>query len=257
MDVRYGAVESYSDHHITVRAGSYTGTYTGDFSYDVYGNVFGVVEGYRNAYRGNVYEEFTGLRIDAYRTMQYINNEDPALYRYALRGADTFELSRYRDFVWSHAGNDVVRANDGDDYVDGGTGSDRIFAGSGADTVVGGDGNDRIYSGSGKDYLLGGLGYDDFVFERMSDAGLGASKDTIASFRSGVDDIDLRMIDANIDRGGDQAFNFIGSRDFTDRAGQLRYVDGVLQADVDGDGGADFAISLQGSPSITAADILL
>ena len=55
---------------------------------------------------------------------------------------------------------------------------------------------------------------------------------------------------------GDQAFDFIGSADFT-AAGQLRFSGGMVRGDVDGDGQADFAIQIGPQPGLTDADFYL
>jgi serralysin len=73
--------------------------------------------------------------------------------------------------------------------------------------------------------------------------------------------IDLSLIDSQIGAAGDQAFNFIGLAAFSNVQGQLRYqAEGAntrLQADMDGDGLADFEIILIGTVSPTAADFML
>jgi serralysin len=56
---------------------------------------------------------------------------------------------------------------------------------------------------------------------------------------------------------GNQAFNFIGATAFSNVAGQLRYDAGALQGDIDGNGAADFTITLTGNPSLLVSDIIL
>lgn len=67
--------------------------------------------------------------------------------------------------------------------------------------------------------------------------------------------IDLSAIDA-IDGGGDNAFSFIGAGGFTGVAGQLHYVasaGGVtIEGDTNGDGRADFSISVLGVASLVS-----
>ena len=69
------------------------------------------------------------------------------------------------------------------------------------------------------------------------------------------DVIDLSAIDANSGLGGDQAFSFIGSGAFTNTAGELRFatVNGntMVYGDTNGDGTADFAISVTGTHALT------
>jgi serralysin len=104
-----------------------------------------------------------------------------------------------------------------------------IDARGGADTVQGGRGVDR---------LAGGAGADRFVWTDLQ------SGDVIRDFSQAAGDrIDLRGIDANIDRAGNQAFDFIGTAAFSGQQGELRAVitgsATRIAGDVDGDGRAD------------------
>ena len=74
----------------------------------------------------------------------------------------------------------------------------------------------------------------------------------------------LTGIDADINTAGsNNAFDFIGSSQFNSIAGELRFailtgaggVRTVISADLDGDGDADFSITLSGASSqLIAAD---
>jgi serralysin len=64
--------------------------------------------------------------------------------------------SRFRLWVLTDAGNDVVYAGDGADFVNGAKGNDRIYGGSGRDWLRGGPGADRIVGGSGSDRISHG-----------------------------------------------------------------------------------------------------
>ena len=133
-----------------------------------------------------------------------------------------------------------------------------VPASVGQDVLDGGDGNDLIDGGGGADLMTGGAGADIFRFEG-GDTGLSA--DRITDFLAGTDHIDLSAIDANSGAVGDQAFAFIGASTFSGASGQLRYVyDGAdtwIEADIDGDGAADFQIVLTGNVTLTAADFFL
>jgi serralysin len=120
---------------------------------------------------------------------------------------------------------------------------------AGDDVLRGLAGNDTLVGGAGNDVLTGGAGNDMFVFEELG------TGDVITDWNAG-DKIDLRTIDG-VAGGANNAFVFIGSGGFSGVAGQLRYGNGVLQGDTNGDGVADFAVAVTGSPALTSADILL
>ena len=69
--------------------------------------------------------------------------------------------------------------------------------------------------------------------------------------------IDLDGIDADPTRPGDQTFRFIGKAGFSGAGAELRYRDGHLTADLDGDGLRDFHLTIANAPALTAADFLL
>ncbi|MFZ3581903.1 M10 family metallopeptidase [Loktanella sp. DJP18] len=157
------------------------------------------------------------------------------------------------------AGSDWIRGREGDDTLRGGGGADRLSGGAGDDRLVGGGGADKITGGRGSDFLTGGLGRDRFDFNSIRDSRPG-SADTIMDYQPDRDIIDLRSIDADAIRPGNQAFFFIESGTF-ERAGQLRFHisddDLWITADRDGDGGDDLTIVLQHVGVINAGDILL
>lgn len=146
------------------------------------------------------------------------------------------------------------------DTLDGGAGDDRIEGLAGADAIDGGDGDDLLNGGGGLDVLGGGLGRDVFVFTSVQDSMKGGI-DSITDFARGQDDIDLRGIDANEDRRGNQAFDFIGREKFHKEAGELRFEgkDGsaTIAGDTDGDGKADFLLVLEDVGKVKASDFIL
>jgi len=154
----------------------------------------------------------------------------------------------------------VIYGNDGADTLEGEGGADELRSGYGDDILLGGDGDDLLVGGWGVDAMTGGAGADLFRFS-LFDSGTGAAADRIADFTSGEDRIDLSGVDANYSVSGDQAFTFIGGAAFSSAAGELRYAfDGTdtwLQADIDGNGMADFEIVLAGAVTPLAADFIL
>jgi len=161
------------------------------------------------------------------------------------------------DILFGGAGNDRLHGGSGEDRLVGGKGRDRLEGGSGGDRLFGGDGADRLDGGRGRDVLTGGKGADMFLFRSEKDSGRGRNADVIRDFEPGRDTIDLSRIDANANRGGDQAFDFIRGREFSGKAGELRFDDGRLAGDVDGDGRADFEIALRGVERLGADDMIL
>jgi serralysin len=179
------------------------------------------------------------------------------------------ELTSIEDATGSSF-NDVLNGNSVPNTLDGGHGDDVINGGGGADWIIGGYGRDVLTGGTeGDTFVFTGLDYTRYDFstpgvlrvivgETIDTAASLASADVITDFQQGADRIDLRGIDAYINFSdpaarGDQAFNFIGTSQFTGHAGELHdvFLGGAgnthaVQGDVDGDGSADFSILVQG-----------
>jgi Ca2+-binding RTX toxin-like protein len=121
-----------------------------------------------------------------------------------------------------------------------------VMRGSANDDTMSGSGGDDILRGlGGADDLFGDGGSDTFVFEAVSDSTFAAA-DTIDA--SNEDVIDLRMIDANVNKSGIQLFvlsNKLGAGKMTltyDADTDMTYLDG----DTNGDKVADFRIKMYG-----------
>jgi Ca2+-binding RTX toxin-like protein len=172
-------------------------------------------------------------------------------------GAEFEELTLTGTAALNGTGNGAgnqLNGNGAANQLDGGQGNDSIFGLGGADTLMGGAGKDRLEGGLGADRLVGGLGADRFVFAAAADA----NGDVIVDFnRAEGDRVDLRHMDTNPGLAGDQAFAWIGDAAFSNVAGQLRFSGGVLAGDMDGNGIADFAITMTGVASLTSAGIWL
>lgn len=127
-----------------------------------------------------------------------------------------------------------------------------------ANTLIGNSGDNVLNGGGGQDALTGGGGEDTFLFRSLAAAGISSSRDRITDFDRGEDVIDLHFIDANANRSGNQSFDFIGSRGYSDTAGELRYDNGIIAGDVDGDGRSDFQIALSnGISRLSDSDFVL
>ncbi len=138
--------------------------------------------------------------------------------------------------------------------ITGNSGDNVLKGGAGADTLVGGFGDDRLAGGGGRDVLKGDAGADQFVFASLKSA----DGDTIRDFASGTDRINVSGIDA-VAGGADQAFDFTGTG--FDGAGSLRAVTSngntLVQGDIDGDGTADFTLTLTGLHALSGGDFIL
>lgn len=182
-------------------------------------------------------------------------------------GSDTFYGDAGNDSIQGLNGDDRLYGGDGDDRVSGDAGNDFLYGQAGNDSLIGGegndwldggDGNDRLEGGAGSDMLIGGKGADTFLF-RQTDLG---STDTIADYNPNEDTISFNLIDANVlTPDKNEAFNFIGTANFSHKAGELRYTvvsDGVLvQGDVQGDGIADLSVKLVGIYHVDASNFML
>ena len=125
-------------------------------------------------------------------------------------------------------------------------GSFQFLGGAGDDILIGGSGADIFYGGKGADTFTGGGGGDIYRYVAATDS-TAAAQDRILDFAQG-DRIALSEIDANAHSAGRDAFTFIGADAFTGRAGELRIVGAgsqwTVEADVNGDGAADFVLGV-------------
>jgi Ca2+-binding RTX toxin-like protein len=153
----------------------------------------------------------------------------------------------------------MLDGSDGNDALTGGDGNDTLVGGSGNDTLNGGQGMDTLTGGTGSDVLTGGADADNFVFG-SGDSAAGPPFDEITDFtREQGDKINVSGIDA-IDGGSGNLFTFIGADAFNGVAGELHYVAGIgqvtVEGDTNGDGAADFSITVLGVASLVAEDFI-
>ncbi|WP_338112469.1 M10 family metallopeptidase [Sphingomicrobium nitratireducens] len=135
---------------------------------------------------------------------------------------------------------DGILGNEANNFLDGQAGDDVIFGYGGDDTIVG---------GLGADEMTGGAGSDTFVFDDPDAPGI---VDIITDF-SGEDFIDLSGL--GDDSLGELAF--IGDAGFSNTAGEVQYLNGMLSVDLDGDGAADVQIQLTNMPTLDEAQLIL
>jgi len=150
-------------------------------------------------------------------------------------------------------GNDVV-------ILTGAPIGQTITTGDGDDTVLGGNGGDVITGGLGRDSLVGSGGADRYVYNSITETTV-ATPDRLDFIKIDGDQIDLLAIDADLSLAGNQGFLFVGTAAFTGAVRELRYTNGVgittVEGDIDGNGGADFRIELNGTVTLNGADFVL
>lgn len=164
-----------------------------------------------------------------------------------------------------NSGADQLHGLGADDVLNGGNGNDQLFGGANYDRINGGEGQDTLY-GDGD----GASGFaDTFLYAAASESSAGAAfRDVIMDFEQGSveigDKIDLSAIDVNSKLKNDQAFIFIDGAAFTGKKkvfGELRVDNSagfsVLQADLTGDGIADFEIQFDRVIAFTSDDFML
>jgi Ca2+-binding RTX toxin-like protein len=123
--------------------------------------------------------------------------------------------------------------------------------------------HDRLTGEFGADTLTGGTGADSFIYTALLDSTVNeAGRDTILDFSPKQGDkIDLSAIDANPALDEDEAFTFVGTSAFSGAAGEVQVRAGTgrtfVDADVNGDGVADFSIELKGVVALTGIDFVL
>jgi Ca2+-binding RTX toxin-like protein len=164
------------------------------------------------------------------------------------------------DLLNGGADTDRLKGGVGDDRLSGGAGNDDLAGEAGNDTIEGGEGDDHIAGGAGNDLMTGGAGADLFEFLAGDLGTTRTACDRITDFnRAEGDKIDLRLIDANVLVPDEQVFSVVSGA-FT-KAGQLHIVQSggntYIEGNVNADTIADFVIRIDGTPAITAADLML
>ena len=94
----------------------------------------------------------------------------------------------------------------------------------------------------------------DLIDEIVISPGINPSHKQIKNFETNIDKLDLRKIDADLSRKGNQKFKF---SDDKPQANSVWFKNGRLSADINGNQKADFEIRLVGSGSIHQSDIFL
>ena len=137
-----------------------------------------------------------------------------------------------------HGGDDNLKGFGGDDAIFGGDDNDTLVGMDGDDGLVGQGGDDHIHGGLGRDIYWGGDGADAFVWYSTSEATFVTDPvwinwpnsvnpntiDQLNDFDPAEGDlIHLSQIDADVLADGDQAFNWIGTAQFSGTPGEINY----------------------------------
>ncbi|MBM1169762.1 calcium-binding protein [Microvirga arabica] len=159
------------------------------------------------------------------------------------------------------AGADLIKGGNGKDTFAGAAGNDTLDAGAGNDRLTGNDGNDRLVGGLGKDTLTGNTGLDVFMFDDRETGTSKSKADYITDFKGREGDrFDLKLVDANTKKSGDQKFSFIGTKAFS-KAGEVRYEktkkETYVYLSTDTDKSAEAVIKLKGAIDLSKAWFVL
>lgn len=228
----------------TIAVSTFHSDYSGDAGNDTFFS-----EGWQNVFRGGAGSDTISYQPrDDSGTLGGTGVGIDLSQGFAQTGANRFEaLVSIEKATGTNAGDTII----------GSTGANTLNGRGGNDILSGLAGNDRLIGGTGRDEMRGGPGADTFDFNGRTESGTGANRDIIVDFRRAQGDkVDLSTIDANGIASGNQAFTFIGTAAFGHHAGELRFTGGIIVADMDGNGAADFQIGINVS-SMNAADFIL
>ena len=266
------------------------GHHGGDYRIDVEGppapntsSIFGT-EGDDWLYGGNGDDEIYGKggndHLFGYKGDDWLDGGDGDDWLYGGEGDDTLDGGDGDDWLDGGEGDDTLNGGEGDDWLyggegddtlDGGDGDDWLDGGEGDDTLNGGEGDDKLYGGEGDDTLNGGTGADIFHYVLETDADSSwyeSGRDRIMDFsgNGGNDDL-LILAYAENELVPKDMLHFIGTEAFSNTAGEVRYVQRGADTgadknddytdvlvDLNGDGAADFEVTLVGLHTLVTAD---
>jgi len=184
------------------------------------------------------------------------------VYEYTITVADgTHTRSKTFLYTITDVSPETLNGTIDADTLIGNDDIESILGFAGKDILNGMGNDDRLTGGLGKDWQTGGTGTDIFDFNLKTETVRGANRDVIMDFnRVELDQIDLIGIDAR-KGAGNQAFKFIGAKQFHDKAGELHYIKKagflLVEGDIDGNGKADFQIQVHGVTKLGAIDFNL
>ena len=198
-------------------------------------------------YTTNQYEEY--VDGNGNRLYELIDSNDDGIYDAAkvnlIDGDQTWDRDGQANGVVSDNGFLVYGQRD----LKGSKKNDVIIGNLLKNTIKGKAGNDFLEGGLSIDKIIGGRGRDRYIYNDVTESEY-SERDSV-KFRDG-DRFVFKTFDADLTTDGRQKLNFIGKKRFTGLAGELRATSSVLEADLTGDGLADFAINLIGRTVLSA-----
>jgi len=198
------------------------------------------------------YDPVTAAQIKGVDGIEAIGDEIAPAIRAALQTIGLAAKTHVEELLAADTGRLNI-SGDGTTY-DSARNDDDLILGSKAKNALSGNGGADILAGlKGADTLTGGAGADLFVFSTVKDSTRVAG-DTITDFGTGADRIALGAL-------GDLDFLDKRNANFSGDGLEVRWFwDGqntVVEADLDGDRGADLKIVLTGRLTLTETDFLL
>jgi VCBS repeat-containing protein len=172
-------------------------------------------------------------------------------------GNDQIEGRQGNDTLSGLGGDDSLTGGDGNDFLQGNAGNDTMRGGNNNDTLLGGEGQDWLYGGlTGTDLLIGGLGsdilsggssIDIFAYTALAERGELAAGDTINSFSTSRDKLDLTALLPTLT-------GYSGNP-----LGYLRFVQSGANAlmQIDENGGGDGYVNLATLTNVTATSLVV
>ena len=146
------------------------------------------------------------------------------------------------DRMQARGDSEYLNGRAGDDHLSGFNGNDMLVGGAGDDVIEGGRGHDLIAGEWGADRLTGGSGQDLFRFIAMDDE----NTDVITDFQPGQDTFCFNLALVNTNGHDSPGWTYIARREFSGRKGEVRFQNGLLESDLDGDGSTDASALLMG-----------
>ncbi|WP_254962207.1 multicopper oxidase domain-containing protein [Cyanobium sp. BA5m-10] len=151
------------------------------------------------------------------------------------------------DVIQATSNNSYLNGRNGNDYLRGDNGHDMLVGGAGDDVISGGAGDDLVAGEFGNDMLTGGAGRDGFYYVTADEV----STDVITDFKAGEDFISLHHAIRNTN-GADATWTYIAANAFSGAKGEVRFANGLMQCDLDGDKTSDINARLLGITSFDA-----